>query len=452
MGPEALDLFRRERELGTRNDAVRRALGAPSIADEGPRAVGFGSLLSAEAEGQLWDETLAHEETLGGGGPSAYAALVQDERIWADGLGPDDQAARGGASAYAGLREDERIWEDQLAIEEQGANPREFRSDLVANLREMFAAAGLPFEPSLETWRGFVGDGVNGLTPEDRFLTIGWYGGCSSDQLGLLLDGATVAEVGPPAGQWDGEAGLSPADRGGALAYLQMREPEASDPSGLVPDFVGHVVDASVAAQRESTRRRGEFNRATGEVIQRGLSFASEVVEAALTAEGERIRGKTEAYRNLGESLAEFGRDRVNDVVEIANRVKTLVETLDEETLRMLEMAVHGGCLARERVHQALLGFVTYNPLESDIDETWAARMADGLSGDRTYDGENNRWYEIYPNDPWGRDHVMAEFSEWITDPVTVASIVLPAARALDPIAGGLISQSIEAGCESELG
>ena len=86
----------------------------------------------------------------------------------------------------------------------------------------------------------------------------------------------------------------------------------------------------------------------------------------------------------------------------------------------LLESIVTGGCVARDRVHQALLGFVTANPSPSaPIDEWWSARAADGLTGERRFDGENNRWREIYPNDPWRRDDVMAGFSEWITDPVT---------------------------------
>ncbi|MDA0351620.1 MAG: hypothetical protein O3A10_05345 [Chloroflexi bacterium] len=447
MGLEAFESFTRERELDARNAALRQA-----PAGETPRTLAQPSLLSPGAEARLWDDTLALEETKGGNRPSAYNALAQDARIWNDGLGQDAQASpRGRVSEYDRLKDVDRIWEDQLAIEEQAANPPEFRSDLLADLREMFAVAGLPFDPSAETWQGFVGEGVNGLTPEDRFFTIGSYGGYSDEQLERLLGGATVAEVGPPAGRWDNEVALSPADRNGALTFLQMREPETDERRGAVVDFASRAVSAFLDTQGEVAERRTELYDTARRAIAGGASWTSEAVESALSAEGERIRRENETYREVGETLKDFGGDRLDDVAEMAAKIKTFADMADEQTKRLLELTVEGGCLARERVHQALLGFVTYNPLESDIDETWPARMADGLSGKRTFDGENNRWYEVYPNDPWGRDRAMAEFSEWITDPVNIAAFVIPALRKLDPFAGQLMSQSIEAGCQAEL-
>ena len=200
------------------------------------------------------------------------------------------------------------------------------------------------------------------------------------------------------------------------------------------------VIDAGFDATAAGIDLGVEAGRAVGDAADRGLRFGIDAAGAgaALTVDlaDDAVRVVVDTGAEVTEftidgavEFAELTGDRIEDLREVRSRLERLARESPDAIIGLLDYVITGGCVAKEWVHQALLGFVTSNPHpDAPVDEWWAARIADGLKGKR-FDGENNRWLEIYSNDPWGRDKLMASFAEWVTDPVTVAEFCRPAAR-----------------------
>jgi hypothetical protein len=214
-GTESVADFRREQRL--REERLQERPG------DRPTSIP----LSAEETERLFVAGLEQDKRAARGGVSEFQRQRLEAQLTAAGLDEDERASRGGVSELQRQKLEEQLVDAGLEAEAAASAPQTNRFDLLGLLPEMFrVTTTAPFKTSPETWRAFAGDGANGRTPEMRFREIADSLGYSSSQIDALLAGAGVQAVGLPRPTVSGVRG--------ALTVLQVREPQQSEPSGLV--------------------------------------------------------------------------------------------------------------------------------------------------------------------------------------------------------------------------